>query len=200
MSRKSKVSWERKLCVVEAYLTNQRSVSEIAQSLNVGKTAVKSWIKTYKEIGTLGLRPTDKNASYSRELKLSAVQDYLLGAGSYDDISIKYNLRSSSLKNWVKKYNSHEEIKPSYSGGTFMAKGRKTTLEERIEIIKYCIEHDKDYKITSMRFEVSYQQVRNWTLKYEANGIEGLQDRRGKKKPIEEMSEIEKLRAENKLL
>ena len=47
---------------------------------------------------------------------------------------------------------------------------------------------------------MSYQQVRNWTLKYEEHGLEGLKDRRGKKKTVEEMTENEKLRAELKLL
>ena len=81
-----------------------------------------------------------------------------------------------------------------------MAKGRKTTLDERVEIVKYWIEHDNDYVHTSNTFDVSYQQVRNWTKKYESKGLEGLRDRRGKKKPVEEMTEVEKLKAEMKLL
>lgn len=36
--------------------------------------------------------------------------------------------------------------------------------------------------------------------KYEADGISALVDRRGWAKPQEELSEVEKLRAENKLL
>lgn len=47
---------------------------------------------------------------------------------------------------------------------------------------------------------ISYQQVYGWVTKYETNGVEALQDKRGKRKTSDEMSEIEKLRAENKLL
>ena len=37
-------------------------------------------------------------------------------------------------------------------------------------------------------------------VKYEANGIDGLQDKRGRRKSEAEMSELERLRAEVKLL
>ncbi|SCZ82128.1 Helix-turn-helix domain-containing protein [Acidaminobacter hydrogenoformans DSM 2784] len=81
-----------------------------------------------------------------------------------------------------------------------MTKRRKTTLDERIEIVKYCIEHNRDYNGTAQHYKVSYQQVYSWTQKYESSGVEALQDRRGKNKPEDQMSELEKLRAQNKLL
>jgi len=81
-----------------------------------------------------------------------------------------------------------------------MTKGRKTTYDERVEIVKYCIENQNNYAETAQKYRVSYQQVYSWTTKYEADGVEALQDNRGKRKPLDEMSEIEKLRAENKLL
>lgn len=47
---------------------------------------------------------------------------------------------------------------------------------------------------------MSYQQARSYTLKYKEKGVEGLQDRRSRRKPESEMSELEKLRAENRVL
>lgn len=81
-----------------------------------------------------------------------------------------------------------------------MTKGRKTTFDERVEIVKYCIAHNHNYTGTSEQFGVSYQQARNYTIKYEKLGVAGLYDRRGKRKPEEEMTELEKLRAENRIL
>lgn len=81
-----------------------------------------------------------------------------------------------------------------------MTKGRKTTFDERVEIVRYCISHDQNYAETAEKYQVSYQQARSYTVKYEAGGVETLRDRRGKTKPQEEMSEVEKLRAENKIL
>ena len=80
-----------------------------------------------------------------------------------------------------------------------MTKGRKTTFDERIEIVQYCISHTHNYSETAEKFGISYQQARNYTVKYEKIGIEALQDRRGKRKPADSLTEIEKLRAELKL-
>jgi len=81
-----------------------------------------------------------------------------------------------------------------------MTKGRATTLEERIEIVRYCIERGKDYGAAIERYQVSYQQVYSWVRKYEELGIAGLNDKRGRRKPLEEMTEVERLRAENRIL
>ena len=81
-----------------------------------------------------------------------------------------------------------------------MIKGRATTYDERVEIVKYCVEHQNNYQETADKFQVSYQQVYAWVNKYLKNGLEPLQDRRGKRKSEDEMSEIEKLKAQNKLL
>ena len=81
-----------------------------------------------------------------------------------------------------------------------MTKGRKTSFDERVEIVQYCVAHDHNYVETAAKFDVSYQQARNYTVKYESGGVEALRDRRGRVKPAEEMSELERLRAENKIL
>ena len=47
---------------------------------------------------------------------------------------------------------------------------------------------------------MSYQQARNYIVKYEAGGVEALRDNRGKRKSPDEMSELEKLRAEVEIL
>lgn len=41
--------------------------------------------------------------------------------------------------------------------------------------------------------------ARNYTVKYEKNGMEASQDNRGKRKPEHSLTELEKLRAELKL-
>ena len=81
-----------------------------------------------------------------------------------------------------------------------MTKGRKTTFEERIEIVQYCIAHNHNYVEASEKYQVSYQQVRNYTVKYEAGGVDALLDNRGKRKNPDELSELERLRAEVKML
>ena len=81
-----------------------------------------------------------------------------------------------------------------------MTKGRKTTQEERSQIVAFCIEHGKDYALTVETYLVSYQQIYSWVRKYEASGVYGLIDRRGKTKPVDELTETERLRQENRML
>ena len=81
-----------------------------------------------------------------------------------------------------------------------MTKGRKTTEKERAEIVAFCIEHGKNYPLTIKTYGVSYQQIYAWVRKYEEKGVAGLVDGRGRNKPESEMTEVEKLRVQNKLL
>lgn len=74
---------------------------------------------------------------------------------------------------------------------------KKTTKEERQEIVSYCLEHEKDYKGTATYYEVSYSQVYQWVKHYEERGEAGLEDRRGKRKSDDEVDELERLRREN---
>ena len=144
-----------------------------------------------------------QNRKYSKETKLRAVQDYLDGKGSLWTISDKYGIKDEkSLREWIKRYNGHKEFKDrsAVKGEIYMTKGRKTTQEERAEIVAFCIEHSKDYGLTVEKYQVSYQQIYSWVKKYEEKGVEGLTDRRGKTKPETELTEEERLRQENKIL
>lgn len=144
-----------------------------------------------------------QHKKYSRELKIQAIQAYLNGEGSIREINKRYAIvGNSQLCDWIKVYNGHKEFKESHGSGKdiYMTKGRKTTQQERAEIVAFCIEHGKDYPQTIEKYGVSYQQIYSWVRKYEEKGIDGLADKRGRTKPIEEMTEIEKLRAENRIL
>ena len=146
--------------------------------------------------------PKRIHKKYSVELKLKAVNDYLSGKGTQWEICKKYEILSTKqLYNWILWYNGHREFKESSSakGEIYMTKGRKTAFNERVEIAAYCISHDHNYTETSEKFKVSYQQARNYTVKYENGGINALQDNRGKRKSENSLSEIEKLQAELKM-
>ena len=79
-----------------------------------------------------------------------------------------------------------------------MAKSRKVSNDERIEIAKYCIEHNLDYVGTAKIYETTYANVFNWVKKYKDKGEEGLEDKRGHHKKDDEVDETEKLRRELK--
>lgn len=202
MGRKGKFSPQEKLKYVLRCIEGKDSIKHIAKTIGIHHKSLSQWICNYQSLGINGLITTSKNASYSTELKEMAVRDYLAGIGSISDICKKYGIRSTKqLLDWILKYNSHERLKASRTGGTLiMTKGRKTTYDERVEIVKHCIEHLNNYAETAQKYQVSYQQVYAWTSKYESDGVEALLDKRGKRKNENEMSELEKLKAQNKLL
>ena len=54
------------------------------------------------------------NLNYSAAFKEEVVKAYLHGEGSYKDIAIKYKIQAATtVLQWVKRYNNHEELKDS---------------------------------------------------------------------------------------
>ena len=144
-----------------------------------------------------------KRKKYSPEVKVQVVEEYKAGKGSLRSICKKYGIKDhKTLREWISCYNGQKIFRKRSSarGEIYMTKGRKTTQEERAQIVAFCIEHGKDYVLTMETYQVSYQQVYSWVRKYEASGVNGLVDRRGKSKPVDELSETDRLRQENRML
>jgi len=201
MSRKSKNDQEIKIGVAEKYLAGKASLRQIAQENGVGQTTVRRWITNYQSMGTEGLTTKPDNTVYSVVVKRLAVEEYLSGTHSLSELQKKYKIRSDSqLRRWIKLYNSHVDFTRRKRGGANrMGKGRKTTQDERIEIVSYCIANSKNYGKTIEQYGISYQQIYGWVRKYEQDNVAGLADRRGKRKDTASMTEVEKLRAQLKL-
>ena len=74
-------------------------------------------------------------------------------------------------------------------------KARKTTFEERIEIVNFVLENDNDYKGAAYTYSVPYASVYQWVQKYLKHGEESLRDSRGRPKAGElkqGLTELEK--------
>lgn len=193
---------EVKLLAVKDYISGNGSHLSHASELGVDESVFRRWVNKYKAFGESAFIRTGHNQAYSVSFKKYVVEAYLNREGSYRELAVTYHIPSeNTIRQWVLKYNGQEKLKASGTGGNaIMTKGRKPTFDERVEIVQYCIAHDHNYVKTSEQFEISYQQARNYTIKYEKQGVEALRDRRGKRKPEAEMSELEKLRAENRIL
>ena len=81
-----------------------------------------------------------------------------------------------------------------------MTRGRTTTFEERVQAVLDCIQSGKDYQKIMETHLVSYQQIYSWVRKFEKDGIDALMDRRGRQKPVEELTDEERLELELKRL
>ena len=208
MSRKTKGSPEEKVNLIKKYLSGEISAKNAYIEAGIVKSSFRAWVRLYKQEGALGLLSTENNRSYSLKLKYAAVEEYILGEGSQSDICEKYKIRSTKqLRDWIKLYNSGKNSK-KMSGGSRMSLSRKTTIEERINIAKECIESGNNYDEITRKYNVGYQQVYAWVKKFKEFGSSGLEDRRGQRKidqqPRTEQEEasikIARLEHENYLL
>ncbi len=199
MGRKAKYSYDQKVQACEDYLFGRKSSSQIAQELSIpkrGDKIIRKWARQYEKLGTEIFLPKKHNQKYTKEFKYQVIQEYLKRGGSYEELANRHGISDSdTIYQWVMKYTKGEAIKDyDPHPEVYMASPRKTTFEERLEIVRHCIDNDKNYKKTANEYKCSYSQVRNWVLKYEEDGEEALQDRRGQHKKDEELSEVEQLK------
>lgn len=212
MGRKAKYSKELKLEIIERYLKGESNIS-LCNEYNIpyrnGKTILE-WVNKYKAVGEMAFEESTINKSYSKELKLRVIQDYINGIDSLEGLANKYNISKGEIvRAWVLKYNEGIEIKDyNPKGDVYTMKSRKTTFEERLEIVNYVLANDYDYKGAADKYTVSYASVYNWVKKYNEFGEDSLKDSRGrpssncstKELTLEEKQaiEIEKLKNELK--
>ena len=197
----SKFSKEEKMNAVKRRLEGKESYASIAGSIGAGETTIQTWVLNYEAMGEDAFIRSS-NRHYTLEEKNEAVRFCLEGKGSLSATCKKFKIPSAgTLRRWIKVYNDCE-LKASPAGGkkTVMIKGRKTTLEERIAIVENHIKSGSTYDETAQKYNVSYQQIYQWHHKYMDKGVDGLKDGRGRTRTEEEMSELEKLKAENRLL
>ena len=209
MGRKTKYSKELKLETVKRYLKGESNISlcnEYRIPYRKGKTII-SWANKYVALGESAFDESHINKSYSKELKERVIKEYLDGKDSLEGIANRYNISSVSIViNWVKKYNEGIEIKDyNPKGDVYTMKSRKTAFEERIEIVRYVLTNNLDYKGAADKYTVPYASIYQWVKKYNELGEDGLKDGRGrpssnvnKELSIEEKQaiEIERLKKE----
>ena len=181
MSR-GKFTVEERIEAAKSCAEGKMSQIEAAQRIGAGRASIQEWVARYEAGGALAFKEQEHNAIYTEEMKASAVREYLDGKGSLNEIAAKYELRSNrQLRAWIKVYNSGRDFSRKMSGGSRMKQGRETTQEEKLAIVKDCLEHGSNYGETAIKYSVSYQQVYTWVKKFKQLGEAGLEDRRGKR-------------------
>lgn len=181
------------------YINGNRSRAEICNNLHISTRTIQDWAAIYQKYGILGFKKKTKNRSYSKEFKIELVKKCISGEASSVDLGHQYDISSGLLRKWIRMYNANIELKDyNPKREVYMAKARrKTTIDERKQIVSYCIEHNHNYKETAALYDVSYSQVYSWVKKYDKYGEEGLIDKRGHHKADDEVDELERLRREN---
>ena len=126
---------EDKIMIVKALENGTSSISELESIYNVDRSVIRDCVYNYEKYGIKRLKESASWKGYSKELKLNSVKDYLSGEYPLRDVIRKYEISSSSvLRQWIKKYNGHGELKDTGKRrSSSITIGRKTTWKERIE-------------------------------------------------------------------
>lgn len=191
---------KEKIAAVEEYLSSGLGVYAFATRRGIPQCTFRDWVRIYRSLGPEGFQYR-QNHSRTVEEKLLAVHFYLEGKGTQLETCEKFRISSATtLRYWIRQYNNHELKLPRKRRPSTVTGGRKTTLKERIAIVEEYLATDTDYRKLAKKYQVSNQQVYQWVRKFKDGGIEALEDRRGKRRSPSQMTEEEKLRAENRLL
>ena len=159
MAEKQKLSPAEKIRIAKLCIEGKFGPRAAARQVGVGMSTIQQWVSLYEFQGEDGFRELEKYTTYSSELKTKAVNDYLAGKGSQQTIAALYGLRSKTqLQKWIKMYNEGKDFLNKMSGGSRMTTSRKTTKEERIKIVKECLESGCNYGECAIKYNVSYKQ------------------------------------------
>lgn len=207
MGRKAKYSKELKLELIKRYMRGE-SVTSLTNEYGLPKSTgnkIRLWTNKFKAFGESTFDESSQNKKYSKMLKLKVINSYLNREGSLEDLANLYNISTTEIvRQWILKYNDGIEIKDyDPRPEVYAMKARKTTFEERIEIVNYALANDNDYKGAADKYSVPYASVYQWVLKYNTHGEDALKDRRGRpssKEPRRELTVEERLLAENEKL
>ncbi|MDY0063591.1 MAG: transposase [Bacilli bacterium] len=176
MGRKRKFNKEIMLQAISDYKLGKKSITQMANDLACSRKTVEHWVNSFDFLGEVALIESNHNRTYSKELKKQVISDYLNGKDSLVNLTYKYKISSHSIvRNWIFNYNSGIEIQdydPKYE--VYTMKARKTTLEERIEIVEYCLANKQNYKLAVDKYSVPYSLVYQWVRRYLKDGSTAL--------------------------
>lgn len=196
MSR-SYYSADFKWKVLQEYKKEGRVLEKMTRKYGIHHSTVKDCERIVNKHGKEGLSLRSAGKIYPEKLKQAAIADYHSGNYSLREVVEKHDISGSSvLRKWLKDYNRHRDLykRAEERGISMTKKHQKTTLDERIQIVKEALQNERDYQFTADFHGVSYQQVYQWVRKFEENGWEALQDRRGKPKSEAALTPEEKLK------
>ena len=95
-------SLEEKLAIIKEVEQGQ-SVRSVSDKLHLGRHIVYEWVAAYKDRGVQGLMPKSKRGNRrSYEEKCKIVREYQESELTLYQLSVKHNVSSSQLGNWVR--------------------------------------------------------------------------------------------------
>ena len=198
MDKRSKFTKEEKIAIVKRYLEGSIGITSLAREVGCSEWLLRQWIHGYEYLKEDYFRDTSKQRSYTTEFKKQAVE-YYFKTYSLRYSACKFGIGKKVLENWIKAYKDGTLKDRIPMPEVYAMKGRRTTFEERKEIVHYCLIHDKNYKETAKTYSLPYSRVYSMVNAYIKLGDEGIMDAKTKKE-AKPLTEVERLQRENERL
>ena len=198
MDKRSRFTKEEKIAIAKRYLEGEIGCNSLARECGCDEMTILYWAYGYRDHGEDFFRETGKHQSYLGDFKKEAVE-YYLKYGGQRKTAAKFSIGKRTLENWIKAYKNGTLKDKIPMPEVYHMKGRRTTFEERKEIVHYCLVHDKNYKETAKIYSLPYSRVYTMVNAYIKFGEEGIMDEKTRN-ALHPLTEIEKLQRENERL
>jgi transposase len=119
--------------------------------------------------------------TYNQAFKLKIVKEYLDGGGSLNSLGRKYGVSSTSVSDWVKKYQvgGADNLKKKDASGTAYS------VQFKLNAIRLYQTTDISYRKLADNLGLNSQSIlTQWVKQYNAKGIEGISRTRSARKPM----------------
>ena len=199
---KIKFDLETKIKACKEYEKGKKSFEEIGKEINAGKTTVTEWYEKYRDKGPQSLKYRTSKRSFSKEFKMNIIEEYLTGNYTYQQLGHKYDISHSTVSKWVNMWYNGIELKDTKQKREDNSmKANQKTYHERIEIVKWVLNNNKNYKKAAEIYNLNYALIYKWTQTFLKEGEEGLKyKKRGPKFKTEidttKLTDTEKLKYE----
>ena len=198
MDKRIKFTKEEKIAIAKRYLDGNIGCASLAREVGCNRNLIRRWSYGYKAHGEAYFRDSSRHKAYTAEFKIEAVE-YYFQHGSREQTAAKYGISGSILQRWIISYKDGTLKDRIPMPEVYHMKGRRTTFEERKEIVHYCLVHDKNYKETAKAYSLPYSRVYTMVNAYIKFGEEGIMDAKTKKES-KSLTEVERLQRENERL
>lgn len=168
---KIKFDLETKIKACKEYEKGNKSFVEIGEEINAGDTTVSYWYAKYKEKGPDSLKAKTSKGSFSKEFKMNIIEEYLTGNYTYQQLGHKYDISHSTVSKWVNMWYNGIELKDTKQK---REDNSMKTYKERIEIVKWVLNNNKNYKKAAEKYNLNYALIYKWTQTFLKEGEEGL--------------------------
>ncbi|WP_084007330.1 transposase [Salisediminibacterium beveridgei] len=163
MRKNKRWSHEEKLTIVLKHVNEGHSFTSLEREYNCSTKLIRRWVSKDQFMGQEGLKRKHRKTVYTTETKEEMIHEVFNGR-TQEEIAQACGLSQDSLlSSWIKAYTGGK--KSTGKGRVNRMKGRKTTLEERLEIVDFSLRNDRDHQSAAEKYNVSYQQVYSWVQK-----------------------------------